>query len=712
MGKKRLESSPSSVAVSWKHLTLVAVVGFVAYVNSLDNEFVYDDRFVIEQNAAVQELHWEELAGGTYWGDLVEAGLYRPATSVSFGVNRALLGSQAPAFHLINNLLHAATCALVYWLSVLVGAPAVAALSVGLLFAVHPVHAEAVNAIVGRADILSLAFSLVALGLFVRARQQKDSSLLRGAGIFAAFLMALFSKESAAFALPVFLLYEISFHKNVRWRGYAPLVAAFVLYAAVRYAALGGLGIAGRQIGLLDNPAAHVAWGERLLTAPVVFLKYLQLLFLPLWLSADYSFNQIPLPRSVLDVRVVAGCLASGGLIVGAWLAWKRKAGATVFAIGALVVPVIGLVHLLFPLGTLLAERLAYLPSIGACLLIGLGYGLLRHRWQRVADVIMMALLLVGCSATWARNRDWQDNQTLFRRTVETSPQSARSHFLLGAALVEAQDFEGAVASFRRGLTIAPGHAQALVSLGQSLAAAGRDGEAEKVLREASAADPSAGLALGLFLYRMARLEESVDVLGRFVGGRPEDQEARGALSRAALEAGRDRARQGDWGQAEVLLRRSYDVSPTAEVANQLGVATALQGDYDTAETWHRRALQHDPGNAEATNYLGVLEERRGDSASAETWYRKALELDPDWVPALLNLGSIEMRDGDLVAAVESYRRAATLDPQSYEAHNSLGIALARAGHRSEAEEAFRRAIELHPELPAARENLAALGES
>ena len=97
-----------------RHLDLILVAGtaLLVYVNNLGNGFTYDDVFIIEQNPLVQSLDWWGLVTSSYWGELVDAGLYRPFTSFTFGVNR-LLGESALSFHLVNNAAHAGSSVLV-----------------------------------------------------------------------------------------------------------------------------------------------------------------------------------------------------------------------------------------------------------------------------------------------------------------------------------------------------------------------------------------------------------------------------------------------------------------------------------------------------------------------------------------------------------------------------------------------------------------------
>jgi tetratricopeptide (TPR) repeat protein len=595
---------------------LVFTAAFLAYAPNLGNGFVYDDRLVIERNPLVQGLDFGGLVKTSYWGDVVDAGLYRPLTLLSFGLNRALSPSPM-GFHVTNNFLHGLASVLALIAASSLGLHRAGSLAAGLLFALHPVQSEAVNSIVGRAEILAFSFAVLSFLLYRREA--------RPLWVGSTFLLALLSKESAAFALPWFAVYRA---KPPRFHS---LGAALALYALLRIAVLGGAGISGRAIGFLDNPVASAGVGTRAMTAPVLVLEYARLALWPRVLSADYSFDRIPVPASLLDGRVIAGTVVSAAL---ALLALR-------FRVMVFLLPLAGFLHLLFPVGTILAERLFYLPMLGVALGFGLALG--RPRWP---ERVLLALVSVLCLLrVEARIDDWRDNETLFRRTVATTPSSARSHFLLGAELVEKKNFREAARSFENGLAILPDHFGARMSLGGARLAAGDAAGAEEAFR----------LALEL---------------------EPRSEDARRGVIEAALALGRERARAED---------------------------------FDAARGSFERALDLDPNEPSAWNYLGLVSEREGRGEEARRHYERALEIDRDHLPALLNLASLRMRAEELSAAEEAYRHALALEPDSYEGWNGLGIALARQGRREEAAAAFERAIALDPNLPAARENLRAL---
>ena len=597
---------------------LVAGVALFAYLGNVGNGFVYDDRFVIERNPAVQNLDWWGIVARSYWGELVDAGLYRPLTLLSFGLNRAL-GASAAGFHFANDVLHAVASVLVLLTARALGTGRFVALAAGLLFALHPLQTEAVNAIVGRGEILAFVFAIGAFLLYVEKARAMWVGLL--------FFLALCSKESAAFALPLFALYWLLFER----RDLRPVAGAVIAYVALRVSALGGFGIGGREIGFLDNPIADVPVASRVLTAPVLLTKYVGLVLWPSPLSADYSYNQISIPSS-LDIRVLIGLAIVFGLSM---LAWKRR-GVVAFAAMAFLLPLAGFLHIVFPLGSLFAERLTYLPMLGATLLMALALNALPRR-----SVLLVVLLAACALRVVARNRDWLDNETLFRRTVATSPQSARSHFLLGAELLEQDRFDESAASFEAGLEIAPQHIGARMSLGQAKLEAGTPVEAQAAFEDALARAPS-------------------------------DEIREWALT-AALAAGRERARSGVWDDARRLFERALELDPqNVDARNSLGLVTERQGDATTARDHYDKALAIDAGYTPAILNLASVRMQMGELAAAVALFSRAVTLAPGSYEAYNGLGIAMARLGRNDEAEAAFRRALAIDPALDAARDNL----------------------------------------
>src|SRR5574341_282461 len=289
-------------------VTLLLALIVLAYGNSLTNGFVFDDLPLIPHNRTISDLG--QLPGlfvRDYWApsqDVHEgaisprSGLYRPLVMASYSLN-AVVGSLSPfGFHLVNAILHALVTSLLYIVAFQLGVSATAAFVAAALFAVHPVHTEAVTAIIGRAELM---MSVGGLAFFWFARAGK----LWLACLALAF--AVFSKEQAL-VLPLVLLISEGSSRQLCLRAASHRYAAYGLilvgYLAFRWLALGGFSLP--PVDSLVNPAATAGTGVRVWTAIKVAGMYLWLMVWPAALSANYSFDSMPLAHSPLDPAVAA----------------------------------------------------------------------------------------------------------------------------------------------------------------------------------------------------------------------------------------------------------------------------------------------------------------------------------------------------------------------------------------------------------------------
>ncbi|TPW17836.1 MAG: hypothetical protein FD129_214, partial [bacterium] len=143
-------------------LLLVGFTAFLVYVTTLGNGFAYDDGVIIEESPLVTEpARMGEVFTTPYWGSKAGGGLYRPVATLSYALNHRVHGLKPFGYHLVNVLLHAAVSVLLTLLA-LQYLPLAAAGLAGLIFAVHPIHTEAVANVVGRAELLSAVGFLVA----------------------------------------------------------------------------------------------------------------------------------------------------------------------------------------------------------------------------------------------------------------------------------------------------------------------------------------------------------------------------------------------------------------------------------------------------------------------------------------------------------------------------------------------------------------------
>ncbi len=459
-----------SEKIQWRWPLVVAAVGVLAYANTIPNGFTLDDIPMVRDNPEIVAVAGiPSQFSKPYWPGEVASGLYRPITISSYAINRALTGPGAAGFHAVNALLHGLVCLAVWFVARRAGTHYGTALLAGLLFAVHPIHTEAVANIVGRAELLAALGVLVAWIAHRRASEAAPGRARVGWAVSAAaYLLAVLSKEHAIVAPALFVFDDLLIAKGegepavrvFRPTRYLPYVAAIVIAVALRTAALGGLRGA-ETAAFIDNPAVAAGAWTRGATAVWVHARYVWLMLWPARLSSDYSFDAIPVVDSAFDPRFLIGCGLTIGLMLLGWWGWRRQ---RTVALGVCVWLLFWLPagNLLFPAGTVMGERLIYLSSLGLCLLAAHAtVKAVNQPGLRVAVLVAVAIALTALSArTFTRNPDWDDNLTLALADLRAEPRSAKLHAGAAIELHDAGEIERAREQYEKALRIYPDYAQ------------------------------------------------------------------------------------------------------------------------------------------------------------------------------------------------------------------------------------------------------------
>ena len=431
---------------------LLAVVTLI-YGNTLRSEFTMDDGIYVLRNAQVTQASVRALFAPNKISNV-----FRPVTFASFALNWRLGGARPFGFHLFNLILHAGVTWLLFLLLEALLGPSpqakVVAFAAALMFAVHPLHTEAVSSVVGRAELLAAGFLFAAWILHLN--DQQIPALI-------CFVLALLSKESAVIFLPLVLVGD---YARGKWKSrlrYAVIAGVTVAYLGMLWKAQGGR-FGQISISQLDNPLAVIPAQWRILNALRVAWKYAALHFYPAKLSCDYSFNTIPI---YLDWRHTLPALlgAMAAVAVWIWAVWKRRSGL-ILAGGIYLVGFAVTANILMPTGTIMGERLAYLPSAGFCLLAALGWNWLRGRQRIVALTALTAVVAAFGMRTMVRNRDWQDNLNLYSAAVRVSPGSAKMHNNLGGEYMAAVQWDLAASEYETALRINPDYPDVLSAYG------------------------------------------------------------------------------------------------------------------------------------------------------------------------------------------------------------------------------------------------------
>jgi hypothetical protein len=359
----------------------------VVYLGALRNGYALDDVLIVAMNPLTHHLGGAVQAfREPYWPATFSAAMYRPLPIASFVLDLQL--DHAAWLHAVNLLWHAGVSVLVAAVALRWTGSANGSWLAGLVFAVHPVHVEAVANLVGRADLMATLFTVLAVYLAL-AYDRLWWSL-------AALAFGLLSKENAAIA-PVLIawgwLVGIGRPAGRRMWTYAGgWLAVGAAYAGVRWTVLHSYA----RFLHLAPVFVGAGPGAVRLTALAALADVARLLIFPLTLRVDYSPAERTLVTSPFDTRFLlgAGCLVAWGVLLG--LAWRRRERVAAFGLGWIAIAFLPVANLLFPTGVLIAERTLYLPSVGLALAAS---SWLEHLARRPLAALLAVIVLAGGAA-------------------------------------------------------------------------------------------------------------------------------------------------------------------------------------------------------------------------------------------------------------------------------------------------------------------------
>lgn len=453
---------------------VVAIIGISVYLQSLTFEFTLDDVIYAGGNEAVN-------GGLSRTGDIfsygslnfftaspMNTGTYRPVTLLSFALEKEIFGEFTPFNgHLFNVILYFLVLVtagfLLKKLFELKGVPVIVPLLVLLVYALHPVHTEVVASIKSRDTLLCSLFAFMALYLIVRKRNTLQNKKVHGlelsipvaAGAGLLFFVSLLSKEES---LPLILIAVLIpyFFLNKTFRESLfialPFFIAAIVYLVLRFNILDP---DKKEVMSIVNNVLYVAKGnERILTNLFVWLFYLRLLIWPFGLSWDYSYNQIPLVTEANPTTILAILVLIAFIIIS--IIGIKKKNMTGFGVLFYIIAFSVFSNVLpkFTIGSTVAERFLFIPSMGFAIVLVYGIWLLvkqmkgsEQRKPVMALIFLSPVILSYFIYSYVRTGVWKDNYTLFESGTFSSPESWRTHtyfakhlFRLGTGIVEGSE--------------------------------------------------------------------------------------------------------------------------------------------------------------------------------------------------------------------------------------------------------------------------------
>ncbi|KAK5895563.1 hypothetical protein CgunFtcFv8_009246 [Champsocephalus gunnari] len=714
----RLTVRPEVVLAVGRYALLAAVCA-VCYSSSLHGELVHDDVWAIINNPDVRPgSSLKNVFSNDFWGkrmaDNTSHKSYRPLCILTFRLN-ILLGGMTPLyFHIINVCLHCAvTCLLMHTCERCVFEDSRLAFVTALLFAVHPIHTEAVSGIVGRADVLACLLFLLTFLSYIRSVGVCVCEGSLPPTVSAWFLLAslflgtgaMLVKETGITVFAVCVLYDALvlcrrpfLHQlsgsRIRDLRYvcspfikrACLISGFVLIImSVRLWLMGGsMPLFSEQ----DNPAS---FSPHLLTRMLTYSYLLSfnawLLLAPVVLCYDWQVGSIPLVESLVDIRNVSTVLLAVVMVALclSCLFSLQGQGSREMLVGMLFLmfPFIPASNLFFRVGFVVAERVLYMPSMGYCILVAHGLGrlcsLVGRLGTTVLSVSLLLLLLLFSWKTVQQNNVWRSREALFRSGIQTLPHNAKVHYNYANFLKDNIRHQEAIHHYTTALRLYPRHASAMNNLGTLT----RDPEeAERYYRKALATNPQHNRALfnlGNLLKSLGKEEEAEALLKDSIHFGPHFADAYSSL--ASLYAEQKRFAEAK----EVYLEGIEKCPDSSDLHNNYGVFLVDTGEGELAAAHYQQAVRLKPAHYVAMVNLGRLLRSSNENTEAESWYKRALQVTRK-VDILTPLGALYYNTGRYNEALQVYSEAAALQPHSTDIWLALAQVLAMAGRSKEAE--------------------------
>ena len=610
---KRVDPAPVSYNRIWREMhmglyaAIPAVLAVLTSLNSLWNQFAFDDKQQVLGNEFIKRLsNLPLLFTSSVWAfsDSLQSAsrdpYYRPMFMGLFTVNYSIFGTAAWGWHLVNVLVHVGVTLLV-WLVVkeMTDRKGVATIAAAL-FAVHPAHSESVAWISGVTDPLMALFVLTSFYFYLRFKKTGRKSLMALGLVL--FLPAALTKETA-FALPlVIACCEIFYFRGAQglWKrtaSAATIALLFcvpaVVYFVMRYIALGRL---------LAPPGSRFESITAVLTGPLVILKYLGLLLVPIGYNLHHYTAPVGsfLKFSFIGPLILVGAMAAALVLSKSRDLWFAGSWFLIW----LLPPLAGLS--LFEPEYFVQERYLYLPSVGVCLALAMGIERLatlrmfKLSKEMTATAVTAAVLILFSFVYIKQNSVWMNTLSLFQHCADSNPGLTEPLILLSTEYYVEGNRQKAEEETRRALEMRPDCLDALIYLSQ-------------------------------FAYNDGKLDSAIEYLENARSALTDGPQHRGYLARICGDLGTLYAERKDFELAESFLRRAVEVMPYPLNWFALGNYYFDRGRYAEAlEMYELTEAATSKKYAPLRLKLARTYDRLGQTQRARDEYNKYLDLAPN----------------------------------------------------------------------------------
>ncbi|XP_062603708.1 protein O-mannosyl-transferase TMTC3-like isoform X2 [Saccostrea cucullata] len=700
---------------------VVVVTVALCYYKALGCGFVFDDMSAIVENkdlrprTPVVNLFWND-----FWGTPMRMEKshksYRPLCVLTFRMNYAVSELEPMSYHLVNVVLHAIMC-LLFMKVCNMFLRELTSFIAALLFAVHPIHTEAVTGVVGRAEALSSIFFLAALITYSNCTSYhgkiKWPPLI---GTVVLVTIAMLCKEQGITVIGVCCVYEIFVAQRASFQELLAILGSFIrgkphIPSWLRNSIVRAIFLVGTTVCLLmarikvmgaqlpvftryDNPASMENTPVRQLTYNYLLPINAWLLLFPSGLCCDWTMGTIPVISSILDPRnliTLAFYAVLGKFILFMLQGQDKRNRAIIMSFSLLILPFIPASNLFFPVGFVVAERILYTPSMGFTMLVALGLQILMDNKQNLKPLLwaMLGMLLFTHSLkTFVRNGEWESEYSIFRSALKVNTKNAKLFNNVGHALEKYEKYSEALEYFEKAVSVQHDDIGAHINVGRTYNNMNMSKEAEAAYKKALSYFPQIQPGKS---YQARIAPNHLNVY----------------LNLASLVS-KDPTRLLE---ADKYLKTAVSMRPDyiQGYINRGDILVKL-GQKEEALEVYNIALKYEPDNADVHYNIGVVLLELGRPEEARKSFETALLHEPDHEQSLYNSAIMIQESGEPRQWPEAIRRLSKLikkDPKEPKYYFTLGMIHMDMKDYLEAERDFKNCIKFDPFFRSALFNLA-----
>ncbi|XP_065359456.1 protein O-mannosyl-transferase Tmtc4 [Calliphora vicina] len=671
---------------------LLCSLCYLCYGHALHGNLVFDDTVAIKRNKAINQLptNFTAIFTSDFWGlsitDDDSHKSYRPLTSLMFHLEWVKWKFDPVHMKLVNLFIHTINTILVLLLLRKIRFSLFShkevALLAATLFAVHPVHTEAVSGIVSRADLMFCLIYLLTL-LLCCLMHERYASWLPWLTICLTCLGVLFKESAITIPLSCVLMhYTLKRVHRLHWQQQLrEMITKTNIFYALSTTSIVAIRLwiadfKSPKFRKADNPVAHAeSFLTRVLSQNYLYVYNLQTLLNPLYLCFDWAFDCLRLVENLQDLRVLTILIVYVFIFTCLYKYQYNFAG--VFGLLLIIIPFLPASGII-KVGFVIAERVLYVPSIGYCYLVSYGFMWLHEtlRFRKTLSFGFIMLVLIFIVRCRQRSAEWLTEEELFTSALDVCPNNAKVHYNIARLSTDMKNNTKAFDHYHKAIELYPDYDSALMNLGNLYRATGNLKKAEKYLQKSLEVTPdlaAAWMNLGIVQAGSKQFKESLISYKNALKYRKNYPNCYYNMGNLYLEQNLYTEALNHW-QSAVTLNPRFQKAWT----NMLTMLDS-KSMFEDALRLSEQALVHLPNENSILFLRANVFGKLGRYVEAEQLYKLVIAKEPLNYMFHTNLAVLYHRWNRLNDAIDSYRKALDANPQKAStARDNLGKLIKR----------------------------------